>query len=99
MKFRLVAFALFAITAMVHSGGAAARECKIFTPDELKSGTYQNIDGCAVPRPQAASCPPPRDAVYRCSDGDWSYAQHRRGACSHHGGVRCTIGPGQSCCP
>lgn len=22
-----------------------------------------------------------------CNDGSWSYSQHRRGTCSHHGGV------------
>ena len=99
MKFRLVAAALLVAVPLAQAGAVAARECKLFTPDELKGGTYLNVDGCTVPRPQASSCPPPRDANYRCSDGDWSYAQHSRGACSHHGGVDCTIAAGRDCCP
>ncbi|MCJ2136191.1 DUF3761 domain-containing protein [Methylobacterium sp. J-026] len=97
--FKHIAAVLLAGAILDHVGPALARECTIFTPDEMKAGTYQNVDDCTVPRPQAAACPPPRDANYRCGDGDWSYAQHRRGACSRHGGVSCTIGAAQTCCP
>ncbi|WP_409566675.1 DUF3761 domain-containing protein [Methylobacterium sp. E-005] len=99
MKFKSVAVALLVAAPFIHAGAVAARECRVFRPDELAVGTYRNVDGCTVPRPQDASCPPPRDAQYRCGDGDWSYAQHCRGACSHHGGVRCTVGSGRNCCP
>ncbi|MGV7959743.1 DUF3761 domain-containing protein [Photorhabdus tasmaniensis] len=27
------------------------------------------------------------EATARCRDGSFSYSQHRRGTCSHHGGV------------
>ncbi|MBA3766796.1 MAG: DUF3761 domain-containing protein [Acidobacteria bacterium] len=30
---------------------------------------------------------PPAGATARCNDGTYSYSQHRRGTCSHHGGV------------
>lgn len=29
----------------------------------------------------------PRGATARCRDGTYSYSQHHRGTCSHHGGV------------
>jgi serine/threonine-protein kinase len=38
--------------------------------------------------PAPASPPEPEGATAICNDGTYSYAQHRRGACSHHGGVR-----------
>jgi serine/threonine-protein kinase len=31
---------------------------------------------------------PPAGATAICNDGTYSYSQHRRGTCSHHGGVR-----------
>jgi hypothetical protein len=102
MMFRLIAKALLGDGFLMNVGAAAARDCKVFTPDELKDCTYRNVDGCEVPCPKllrGSVCPPPRDAVYRCADGDWSFSQHSRGACSHHGGVRCAIEAGQDCCP
>ena len=30
----------------------------------------------------------PADATAQCKDGSFSHAQHHRGACSHHGGVK-----------
>ena len=30
----------------------------------------------------------PADATAQCKDGSYSHAQHHRGACSHHGGVK-----------
>jgi len=29
----------------------------------------------------------PEGATARCRDGTYSYSKHRRGTCSHHGGV------------
>lgn len=31
--------------------------------------------------------PPPAGATALCRDGTYSFSQHRRGTCSHHGGV------------
>jgi hypothetical protein len=38
------------------------------------------------PRPPADNSPP-AGATAQCRDGTYSFSQHRRGTCSHHGGV------------
>jgi hypothetical protein len=47
---------------------------------------YRNSDGKCVHRPQQAAAAP-AGATARCSDGEYSFSQHRRGTCSGHGGV------------
>ncbi|MFZ0118402.1 MAG: DUF3761 domain-containing protein [Pseudonocardiaceae bacterium] len=47
---------------------------------------YRNSDGTCVLRPQQAAAAP-AGATARCSDGAYSFSQHRRGTCSGHGGV------------
>ena len=39
-----------------------------------------------TPRPAPAHTAP-AGATARCRDGTYSFSQHRRGTCSHHGGV------------
>jgi hypothetical protein len=39
-----------------------------------------------VHRPERASRRP-AGATARCRDGSWSFSEHHRGTCSHHGGV------------
>lgn len=51
-----------------------------------ESTHYVNSDGACVPRPMAATAPPP-GATARCVDGEYSFSKHRRGTCSGHGGV------------
>lgn len=34
-----------------------------------------------------ASATPPPGATAKCRDATYSYSHHRRGTCSHHGGV------------
>ena len=47
---------------------------------------YTNVSGHRVHRPvQAASRP--AGASARCGDGSYSFSEHRRGTCSHRGGV------------
>lgn len=49
---------------------------------------YRNSNGVCVHRPvktQDASVP--NGATAQCRDGSYSFSQHRRGTCSHHGGV------------
>jgi uncharacterized protein YgiM (DUF1202 family) len=47
---------------------------------------YTNSSGNSVQSPtQYAS--PPSGASAKCADGTYSFSQHRRGTCSHHGGV------------
>lgn len=47
---------------------------------------YRNVDGNLVHSPMRASSRP-AGATAHCSDGSWSFSQHARGTCSHHGGV------------
>ncbi|MGB8477990.1 MAG: DUF3761 domain-containing protein [Acidobacteriaceae bacterium] len=47
---------------------------------------YTNSSGNVVHLPaKAPSVPPGASAV--CGDGSYSFSQHARGTCSHHGGV------------
>jgi hypothetical protein len=48
--------------------------------------TYVNVDGVRVPSPVFSNTKP-AGATARCRDGSYSFSQHRRGTCSHHGGV------------
>ena len=47
---------------------------------------YVNSSGHCVRRPVHASHARP-GATAKCSDGTWSFSEHHRGTCSHHGGV------------
>lgn len=47
---------------------------------------YTNVDGARVRRP-VFSRSTPAGATARCRDGSYSFSRHRRGTCSHHGGV------------
>ena len=47
---------------------------------------YRNSDGKCIHRPQQAAAAP-AGATARCSDGEYSFSQHRQGTCSGHGGV------------
>jgi len=48
--------------------------------------SYVNVDGIRVPSP-VFSDTRPTGASARCRDGSYSFSLHRRGTCSHHGGV------------
>jgi LysM repeat protein len=50
------------------------------------SDYYTNVDGERVRRP-VFSRNAPSGATARCRDGSYSFSRHRRGTCSHHGGV------------
>jgi LysM repeat protein len=50
------------------------------------SDYYTNVDGERVHRP-VFSRSAPSGATARCRDGSYSFSRHRRGTCSHHGGV------------
>jgi hypothetical protein len=49
--------------------------------------TYKNVDGNKVKSPTYYKTAP-EGATAECWDGTYSYSQHRRGTCSHHGGVK-----------
>jgi hypothetical protein len=40
------------------------------------------------PSPQKSTSSAPKGATARCMDGTYGFSQHRRGTCSHHGGVK-----------
>lgn len=48
---------------------------------------YTNVDGQSVHSPAYSSGGIPAGATAQCSDGTYSFSQHRQGTCSHHGGV------------
>lgn len=49
---------------------------------------YRNSNGICVHRPvKTQSSTTPAGATAQCKDGSYSFSQHRRGTCSHHGGV------------
>lgn len=48
--------------------------------------SYVNVDGVRVQSP-VFSDTRPAGASARCRDGSYSFSLHRRGTCSHHGGV------------
>lgn len=50
-----------------------------------KTGTYINVDGHEVKDPRCAE--DSKGSKYLCRDGSFSFSEHRRGACSRHGGI------------
>jgi hypothetical protein len=58
------------------------------TPGPCSADYYRNSDGVCVHRPvNAQGSAVPQGATAQCRDGSYSFSQHRRGTCSHHGGV------------
>jgi Protein of unknown function (DUF3761) len=75
--------------AAVAIGGPASASC--LQPDENELAThhcYTNGYGADVHSPSYDAYGPPVGATAQCADGTWSFSQHSRGTCSHHGGER-----------
>lgn len=52
------------------------------------TGYYTNRNGQAVHRPERTQGNViPAGATAQCRDSTYSFSRHRRGTCSHHGGV------------
>jgi hypothetical protein len=51
--------------------------------DDCPPGTYQSKNGDCVERPDSNRS----GATGQCCDGTDTHAEHRSGACSHHGGI------------
>lgn len=64
----------------------AARSAGTPSQGGASSDYYTNVDGERVHRP-VFSRSAPGGATARCRDGSYSFSRHRRGTCSHHGGV------------
>lgn len=70
--------------ALVVASPAFARHHHSYGPE---SGShYTNVDGNSIHSPMRADHRP-AGATAHCADGTWSFSQHRRGTCSHHGGI------------
>ncbi|MFY1623721.1 DUF3761 domain-containing protein [Micromonospora sp. WMMD735] len=70
-------------------GSEVAAEVEPVEPGGGECGEdyYRNVDGDCVHRPVSGGAEPPSGATARCGDGTYSFSQHRRGTCSHHGGA------------
>jgi len=56
-------------------------------PPLEKVDYYENVDGQQVQSPTKYEYKP-QGATALCYDGTYSFSSHRRGTCSHHGGVK-----------
>jgi hypothetical protein len=67
---------------------AAKRNTGPSEADLLSHGHYKARDGREVHSPaKSIRNVVPSGASAQCRDGSYSFSQHRRGTCSHHGGV------------
>jgi hypothetical protein len=80
---------LLAAAAALALGGSANASCLQPDENDLRSHhCYTNRDGYSVHGPSSTyNDLPPLGTTAPCADGTYSYSQHRRGTCSHHGGV------------
>ena len=85
---RALLFAL-ALAGLAY-GPAAARPDHPPASDAATASTgdeyYTNVTGHRVHRPVRAAARP-AGASAHCRDGSYSFSEHHRGTCSHHGGV------------
>ena len=56
-------------------------------PQLSNNDYYRNSNGNEVHSPAYSRGGAPAGATAQCSDGTYSFSQHRQGTCSHHGGV------------
>lgn len=81
MLFRAILIAAAIATAAIGSPSPAN------SAPSCPTGEYRDLlDNTCIPRPTAAPTPPP-GARALCRDGEYSFNQHRIGACNGHGGV------------
>ena len=88
MKKRFVALAVITMLASPNSTGARVshHQSPLSPRDDTGGEYYTNVSGQRVHRP-VRSFVAPQGASAQCRDGSWSFSQHHRGTCSHHGGV------------
>ena len=86
-----LAFALGIAVAKPLEPSASAASMVPSTPQEpqvVEHGHYISKSGAVVHSPaHTITGQAPAGASAKCRDGTFSFSQHRRGACSHHGGV------------
>jgi Protein of unknown function (DUF3761) len=79
---------IIAAAALVIGLNSASASCS--QPDENDLVThhcYTNEYGADVHGPSWSHAGPPPGMSAQCADGTYSFSQHSRGTCSHHGGV------------
>jgi uncharacterized protein with FMN-binding domain len=64
----------------LHSAGATIVLCAALAIGCVAQASFLNQN-------KARDSNPPAGATAKCRDGTYSFSQHRRGTCSHHGGV------------
>jgi hypothetical protein len=74
--------AILALVAVSLLAAPAQARKRAYAHDD----TYTNVDGHTVHRPVGSATPPPGWTA-QCRDGSYSFSEHHRGTCSHHGGV------------
>ncbi len=83
----------FLLAALISASvtSAFAYRAPAQNPDESRlqeHGHYTNRSGARVHSPaHARNGGVPAGATAHCGDGSYSFSQHHRGTCSHHGGV------------
>lgn len=78
-----------AFVALAMPSPSLSREPTVVRPQQTQScgdDSYVNSSGHCIHRPVRAPTAP-AGASARCRDGTYSFSEHRRGTCSHHGGV------------
>ena len=56
-------------------------------------GPTSNEKSVGATKQPSSHTSPPSGATALCRDGTYSFSQHRRGSCSHHGGVSKWLNP------
>ena len=70
------------------SAAVVAASTASSVPHLVEDGHYRNVDGAVLHSPAHTDTgAAPAGASARCRDGSFSFSAHRRGTCSHHGGV------------
>jgi hypothetical protein len=70
------------------AASAPASAAASAVPHLVEDGHYRNSDGAIVHSPAHTDTgTAPSGASAQCRDGTYSFSAHRRGTCSHHGGV------------
>lgn len=88
----LVVSALLAVSVLSPSLALGATTTTTVTSAKQVASSaslyYVNSSGVKVKRPVAVKEVIPVGATAQCRDNTYSFSQHRRGTCSHHGGVK-----------
>lgn len=82
---KLIAIPLSVAIVVAGSADARGRHAHLAAA-AFDNGDYTNVSGDRVHRP-VHSRSAPAGAAARCADGSFSFSEHHRGTCSHHGGV------------